>query len=33
MEDETRYLIGTYKRSCIFMYGRRCKLYNFDDRG
>ncbi|KAG0516767.1 hypothetical protein BDA96_09G031600 [Sorghum bicolor] len=33
MDDEARYLVGTYKRSrVVFEYGRGCKLYDVDGR-
>jgi len=33
VEDEARYLVGTYKRSrVVFEYGRGCKLYDLDGR-
>jgi len=33
VEDEARYLVGTYKRSrVVFEYGRGCKLYDTDGR-
>lgn len=33
MEDEARYLVGTYKRSRVVLdYGRGCKLYDLDGR-
>jgi acetylornithine aminotransferase len=34
MEDEARYMVGTYKRGArvVFVAGRGCKLYDIDNR-